>query len=170
MRRPLIWLMGIVLAIGVAACGGQAPVNEFGKQDGEQIRQMISEFVTAYNAKDVEKIVTFFAPNASLMPPNRATLNGTEAIQGYFQERVTTEGGTDLAIQPQVVEGHGTLAYTVGAFTLKLQPPDGSEPHSDRGKVVWIVKKIGGQWRFEWQMMASDLPPVVPPAQPASGD
>jgi hypothetical protein len=44
-----------------------------------------------------------------------------------------------------------------------VRPPDGTPQRHDRGKVLWIVRKLGGQWKFEYQIMSSDLPPV--PAQ-----
>ena len=63
-------------------------------------------------------------------------------------------------------EGHGTLAYFAGTFSLDLKPEGGPE-RRDRGKVIWILRKLGGQWRFEYQIMSSDLPPPVVPAEPA---
>ena len=123
---------------------------------------MIKEFVAAYNAKDVEKVGTYFSGNASLMPANRSTLNGVEAIKGFFNERFAVDGATDLNIEMLSVQGHGTLAYFAGTFSLNLRPPDGSAERRDRGKVIWILRKLGGQWRFEYQIMSSDLPPVVP--------
>ena len=83
---------------------------------------MVQEFVAAYNAKDVEKIGTFFSGNASLMPANRSTLNGVEAIKGFYKERVTVEGATDLTIEMLSVQGHGPLAYFAGTFSLNLKP------------------------------------------------
>jgi len=161
MRRGLG--LGVVLsvALSLVGCGGSTPTEEFGRADAEQISKMVQEFVGAYNAKDVEKIGTYFSGNASLMPANRSTLNGVEAIKGFYKERVTVEGATDLAIQMLSVQGHGPLAYFAGTFSLNLKPADGTERH-DRGKVIWILRKLGGQWRFEYQMMSSDLPPVVP--------
>jgi ketosteroid isomerase-like protein len=101
------------------------------------------------------------------MPANRSTLNGVEAIKGFYKERVTTEGATDLAIEMQSVQGHGPLAYFAGTFSLNLKPAGGAERH-DRGKVIWILRKLGSQWKFEYQIMSSDLPPVVPAeAEPA---
>jgi uncharacterized protein (TIGR02246 family) len=161
MRRGLAFLFAVTAAVGLTACGGSAPTEQFGRADAEQISKMVQEFSAAYNAKDVEKIATYFAGNASLMPANRSTLNGVEAIKGFYKERVTTEGATDLAIEMQSVQGHGPLAYFAGTFTLNLKPADGTE-RRDRGKVIWILRKLGAQWRFEYQMMSSDLPPVVP--------
>lgn len=165
MHRSLAFLFAVTVAVGLAACGGSATVEPFGRADAEQISKMVQEFAAAYNAKDVEKIGTYFAGNASLMPANRSTLNGVEAIKGFYKERVTTEGATDLAVAMQSVQGHGPLAYYAGTFTLNLKPEGGTE-RRDRGKVIWILRKLGPQWRFEYQIMSSDLPPVVP-AEPA---
>jgi ketosteroid isomerase-like protein len=161
MRRGLALCVALSAALTVTACGGPAPTEQFGRADAEQISKMVQDFVAAYNAKDVEKIGTYFAGNASLMPANRATLTGVDAVKGFYKERVTTEGATDLAIEMASVQGHGPLAYFAGTFSLSLKPAVGTE-RRDRGKVIWILRKLGGQWRFEYQMMSSDLPPVVP--------
>lgn len=166
MRRGAV--LGVVLgvALGLAACGGPAPSQEFGREDAEQISKMVQDFAAAYNAKDVEKIGTYFAGNASVMPANRSTLNGVEAVKGFYNERVNVDGATDLAIEMLSVQGHGPLAYFAGTFSLNLKPAGGPE-RRDRGKVIWILRKLGGQWRFEYQIMSSDLPPVVPaPPEP----
>jgi ketosteroid isomerase-like protein len=161
MRRGLALCVALGAALSLIACGGSAPTEQFGRTDAEQISKMVQDFVVAYNAKDVEKIGTYFTGNASLMPANRSTLNGVEAVKGFYKERVTTEGATNLAIQMLSVQGHGPLAYFAGTFSLDLKPADGTERH-DRGKVIWILRKLGGQWKFEYQIMSSDLPPVVP--------
>jgi ketosteroid isomerase-like protein len=165
MRQRLAWFGAAVLALGVAACAGSAPSQEFGKPDADQIRKMVQDFTAAYNAKDIAKIGTFFSPGASLMPPNRNTLRGLEAVKGFYEGRVNDEGANGLAIEIQAIEGHGPLGYVVGTFSLNLTPPNGAPGRHDRGKVLWIVRKLAGQWKFDWQIMASDLPPVVPSGQ-----
>ena len=162
MRLRLPHLIALVLAVSVAACGGSAPSQDFGKADAVQITKLVQDLAAAYNAKDVEKIGTFFSGNASVMPANRSTLNGVDAVKGFYKERVTTEGATNLAIETLSVQGQGTLAYFAGTFSLDLKPETGPQRH-DRGKVIWILRKLGGQWRFEYQMMSSDLPPPEPP-------
>lgn len=161
MRTRLIQAMAVAIAVGLAACG-QAPSLEFGKQDADQIKKMVQDFVVAYNAKDVQKVGTYFGPTAALMPANRSTLRGVDAVKGYYDGRFK-EGVTDLNIEPLNVEGHGPLGYVAATFSFNVRPPDGTPERHDRGKVLWIVRKIGGQWKFEYQIMSSDLPPV--PAQ-----
>jgi uncharacterized protein (TIGR02246 family) len=161
MRKSLASLVALMMMFGLVACGGSAPTEQFGRADAEQISKMVQDFVTAYNAKDVEKVGAFFAGNASVMPANRSTLNGVEAVKGFYRERFTVDGATDLAIEMLSVQGHGPLAYFAGTFSLNLKPAGGTE-RRDRGKVIWILRKLGGQWRFEYQIMSSDLPPVLP--------
>jgi uncharacterized protein (TIGR02246 family) len=161
MCTRLIQAMAVAIAVGLAACG-PAPSLEFGKQDADQIKKMVQDFVVAYNAKDVQKVGTYFGPTAALMPANRSTLRGVDAVKGYYDGRFK-EGVTDLNIEPMNVEGHGSLGYVAATFSFNVRPPDGTPERHDRGKVLWIVRKIGGQWKFEYQIMSSDLPPV--PAQ-----
>jgi ketosteroid isomerase-like protein len=164
MRTTLGGLLALIMTIGLVACGGGASQQEFGKQDVAQINQMVQGFVAAYNAKDVEKIGTFFAGTAALMPANQNTLRGVDPIKSWYEFRVKDQGAKDLAIEPLTVDGHGPLAYVAGTFSVNFEPTDGTAARHDRGKVLWIVRKFAGQWKFECQIMSSDLAPVVPAA------
>ena len=157
----------VVMAVALVGCGGgPAPSQEFGKEDATQIRQLVSDLVAAYNAKEIDKLAGLFSGNAIIMPPNRSTLRGQELVKGYFQGRLNDEGATDLVLDQLTLDGQGTLAYVLTTYQLNLKPAGGTEERF-RGKVVWIVRKLGGQWRFEVQMMSGDIPPAAPPAVPA---
>lgn len=163
MDRRMWRAMAVAAAVVLAACAGTtSSTTGFSKADADEIKAMVREFVAAYNAKDVAKIGTFFDASASLMPINRNTLRGVDAVKTYYEGRVKDEGGTDLAIEPIAVEGQGSLGYIAATFTMAFRPPDGSAERRDRGKVIWIVRKLAGHWKFEYQIMSSDLPPVVP--------
>ena len=166
MRLPVIRLFALVAAVGLAACATQAPTQEFGKEDVAQLKGLLGEFVAAYNAQDVEKMGTLFSANCALMPPNRSTLRGVDVVKGYFEGRWKDDGGTNLAVEPLTIEGHGPLGFVTGTFSLDLKGPDGTGTGRDRGKVMWIVHKYSEQWKFEWQMMSSDLPPAEPAVAP----
>ncbi len=168
MRRYLLSLTAIAVAVVAAACGGKPASAEFGKEDVAAIRQLVQDFVTAYNAKDVAKVQSLFSGTASIMPANRNTLSGVDGVKAYFQERLTTEGAGDLNVDINTIEGQGTLGYVGAKFALALNPAGAPEPKHDRGKVLWIVRKLGGRWLFEVQIMSSDLPPAMPPAPPSA--
>jgi uncharacterized protein (TIGR02246 family) len=156
--------MILAAALAVASCSAPT-VKEFGREDAAQIRQFVQEFVTAYNAKDAAKMATLYAGAAILMPPNASTVRGAEPIQGYYQNRFTVDGATDLVIEIGEISGQGPLAYAIGTVNVKFKPEGKPEGH-DRGKILFILRNLAKTWRIEVSMWSSDLPPVVP-APPA---
>jgi ketosteroid isomerase-like protein len=170
-RRGIAALV-IVAAAGMAlgACSGpQTP--EFGKPEVGAITKLVQDFQASYNAKDVDKTASVFSGSATLMPPNRSTLHGIEAIKEYYRNRFA-EGATDLSVDIKEINGVGTLAYMTATFSYKDRPENGPESRN-RGKFVWIVRNMGGgQWRCEYHIWNSDLPlpapaPVEPESKPA---
>ncbi len=159
MRARILGLL-VVAAVAVAACSAPT-AKEFGKADQDAIRKLVKDFVAAYNAHDLEKVGTFFSGNAALMPANRSTLRGVDVLKTYYDERFKN-GATNLEIEPQDVSGHGPLGYFTGLFSFDMMPPGAGVPVHDRGKVLWIVRHYGGQWKFDYQIMSSDLPPQLP--------
>ncbi|MBP1636375.1 MAG: Ketosteroid isomerase-like protein [Acidobacteria bacterium] len=170
MLMRFLRVLVVIGAVAAAGCGGaQAPALDFGKEDAAQIRQLVADFTAAYNARDVQKLSSLYSGNAILMPPNRTTLRGQEMVKSYFESRVNEEGATDLSFGELSLDGQGTLAYVFATYDLKLRPASGPEERY-RGKNLWIARKLGGQWRFELEMMSSDLPPAAPPAPAAEGE
>jgi uncharacterized protein (TIGR02246 family) len=154
MRAPS-FVAAITLAVALAACS--APTQrEFGKADRDSITKLSQDFITAYNAKDAAKITTLFTGGAGLMPPNASTVRGTDSIRDYFVSRFS-QGATDLAIEPKDIAGSGTLAYISGNYSLRLAPAGGPE-RKDRGKLLWVLRQLGGRWLLEYLIFSSDFP------------
>jgi uncharacterized protein (TIGR02246 family) len=149
------------LAVLLAGCSAPAQ-REFGKTDRDNITKLIQDFTTAYNAKDAAKITSLFTGGAGLMPPNASTVRGAESIKEYFVSRFA-QGATDLVIDPKDVAGSGALAYIAGNYSLKLAPAGGAE-RRDRGKLLWVLHKLGGRWLLEYLIFSSDFPAVPTPA------
>ncbi len=167
MHSRSLAFMTVVLAFLVASCSGPQ-VKVFGREDADQIRKVVQDFVTAYNAKDAAKLATLYSGSATLMPANTSTVRGSESIVGYYEKRFTIDGAVDLSIEPRDVSGEGSLAYMTGTFSLNLRP-DGKSAGHDRGKLLFILRNLAKVWRIELSMWNSDLPPAVPekPAETA---
>ena len=148
-----------VMAIALGACSAPRP-REFGKADVDSITKLTQDFMTAYNAKDARKVVTLFAGSAVLMPPNASTVRGTDAIQGYFENRFA-QGATGVVIGPKDISGVGPLAYGSGEYSLKMAPPGGPE-RPDRGKFLWVFRNFSGKWLLVYLIFSSDFP--APPS------
>ena len=50
------------------------------------------------------------------------------------------------------------LAYQSGTYEMDLKPATG-EPGRDRGKYLFILRKMPIGWKYEYTMWNSDLPP-----------
>jgi ketosteroid isomerase-like protein len=167
MRSLSLAIVTLAAALAVASCSGPQ-VREFGRQDAEQLRAFVQEFVTAYNAKDAAKVQSLYSGAAILMPPNASTVRGSEPIQGYYENRFKFDGATGLEIETGDISGQWPLAYVIGSVSVNLKP-EGQPERRDRGKILFILRNLANTWRIEISMWSSDLEPVVP-APPAEAE
>ena len=146
-----------VVAVGFFGCSRPAAGPQFTKEDVGTITNTIQELETAFNAHEPDKVVALFSANAVVMPPNQSTARAQEAVKEYYVGRFR-EGASDLEIEPKDITGVGTLAYASGDFRLNLAAVDG-EPQRDRGKFVWIFRKLNNRWLIEYVIFSSDFAP-----------
>jgi ketosteroid isomerase-like protein len=159
--RTLRLITTIVSAMALFGCS-RAPVGpQFTKSDVEAITGRIGEFKTALNAADPDKVAALFAANAVVMPPNQSTARARDAVKEYYVGRFS-EGAKDLELDPKDISGVGTLAYASGDFRLNLAAHADGEPQRDRGKFIWIFRKLKDQWLIEYVIFSSDFPPRGP--------
>ena len=144
-------LVALALCAGTAACGAKTEA-EFGTSDQQAIRQTTTALETAFNAKDVDKILTVYTDNSTFMPPNKPLLRGRGSLKGFY-EGLLNGGSSDLKITPADVAGHGPLAYESGSYSMM------NGKVSDRGKYLFVFRQLAGNWRIEYASWSSDLPP-----------
>src|SRR3954469_2468354 len=115
--------------------------------DQAAIRAADTAFATAAGAGDAARRAAMYVPNASLMPPNVATLQGREAIQKFWGDFVGAYR-VNIVLKAEEVEGHGDLAYSRGRYTLDLTPKaKGAAAAHDEGKFLTIFRRQpDGSW------------------------
>jgi ketosteroid isomerase-like protein len=92
------------------------------------------------------------------MPPNQPVLRGKDALKTFYDDLLKS-GATDLKLDVTEVSGHGPLAYQSGSYEMDVKPSSGPMVH-DRGKYLFIARKLNGAWRYEYMVWNSDLPPA----------
>lgn len=157
MRRGL--LAATVAALTISCSQSTEP--QFGQQDAARIRQRAQEYAQAFNAKDVQKVLTFYSGETVFMPPNAPTIRGRDAVADFYKG-MYGEGAGDLVLESKDVGGHGTLAYESGTFSLNRRPASGPETR-DRGKYMFIWRYYQAQkaWLIDYTIWSSDLPQRV---------
>lgn len=144
-------LLAVSVCISASACGGKQEA-EFGIPDQQAIRAATTTLESAFNAKDVDKILTLYTENSVFMPPNKPLLRGRPSLKGFY-DGLMAAGSKDLKITPADVAGHGPLAYESGSYSMM----NGTVP--DRGKYLFIFRNLSGNWKIEYTSWSSDLPP-----------
>jgi ketosteroid isomerase-like protein len=143
------------LSVGVSACSGPRE-QAFGTPDAQAIRQATAALETAFNAKDVDTILSLYTDNSVFMPPNKPLLRGRVALKGFY-EGLLQGGSTDLKLTPEDVAGHGPLAYESGSYSMM------NAGTHDRGKFLFVFRNMGGNWKIEYTIWSSDLPAAAGP-------
>jgi ketosteroid isomerase-like protein len=144
-------LVALSVCVGASACGGKTEA-EFGMPDQQAIRQVSATLESAFNAKDIDKILTLYTENSVFMPPNKPLLRGRALLKGFY-DSLLAGGSKDLKITSGDVAGQGPLAYESGSYSMM----NGNVP--DRGKFLFILRSMNGTWKIEYTSWSSDLPP-----------
>lgn len=153
MRRYLV-VLGLLAGLS-AACGSSVNV--------EQERDALLQRDRAWSdsAKDLEKFLSFFAPDASIYPPGMPIATGAAAIRDSFT-KMASMPGFSIAWTPTKadVSANGDLGHTAGTYDLTMAGA------SEKGKYVTAWKKqADGQWMVTDDIFNADAAPRAPAAQ-----
>lgn len=123
------------------------------------IRRVGDQWARHWNAKELDKLIEYYAQDAVYMPPHHAAVHGKQEIQEYLKGPMA-HGVSDLAYEVTFIRHSGDLAYDVGRYAMTVPQKDGSKRH-DRGKYLTVWKRQNdGTWRIVADTWSSDLPPV----------
>src|SRR4029079_405967 len=146
-----------VLVCLTAACSATPPGEEFGMKDQSAIRDRTAGFVKAFNGKDVPQLLGIYTENSVFMPPNQPIIRGRDALKTFYDE-LFAAGATNLKMDVTEVSGHGPLAYESGTYEMDVKPKPGAGVEHDRGKYLFILRRMNNTWRLEYTVWNSDFP------------
>jgi uncharacterized protein (TIGR02246 family) len=137
----------MILAI-LTSCGRESASLPDPKGDNE-IRRRTKEFVQAFNAKDSDKLASFWAEDALYTNPlSGDTAEGRQAIAEYYRKKFSEVGNSELQVAINNVEfPEANRAIATGQFQLILrdQPPIKSafkaEYRKEQGE--WFLDHVG---------------------------
>ena len=105
---------------------------------------------SAYSAesKDVERVVSYFADDAVLVPPDQPIVKGKEALRKFVEESFKIPGfsiswrSSDIKLSPD-----GKLAYMYGENMTTMNDSTGNKISiPGRGYSIWR-KEPDGNWK-----------------------
>jgi uncharacterized protein (TIGR02246 family) len=140
--------------------------NDARNADARAIRESETQWARAWAAKDVHRIVSHYADDASVELTGVPIMSGKDAIRARVSKTFADRNFT-LSFAPVHVEvsRSGDLAYTQGAYTVTLTDPATDRPVTANGKYVIVYRKErDGRWMAIHDINNRDAP--VPSAKP----
>jgi uncharacterized protein (TIGR02246 family) len=128
--------------------------------DEQAIRAADAAWLKAVQAKDVDRIVSFYADDASEFPIEEPIATGKHAIRQNWQHML---GIPVLSLTWQItrveVSQSGDLAYVQSTYEASFENPQGGKPAIEKGKAVTVWNKQGDTWRAVADISNTDAPP-----------
>ena len=154
--KKLFPIVATLLVLAISGCAPQVDVEA----DKAAIRDLTDvQWLNAAQAKDVDTVLSFFADDASQLPPNTPIIIGIEAIRAR-QSEAFSRPGFAMSWQTTKVEvsRSGDLAYSYGPLQTTVDDAEGN-PVTDKGKWVTVWKKQpDGTWKVVIDILNSDGP------------
>jgi len=127
MRRS--WFPVLLMIVAVTACAPQ------GSRESSEIAAAADRWEEALNAGDLDGVVSLYAEDCRLLPPNGEMAQGHDAVRADFGKMIAAGLKGELETIEAVVAAD--IGYRVGTYVLAA--PDGTEV--DRGKYIEVWRR-----------------------------
>jgi len=113
-----------------------------GKGIDEQIKRLRELWAEAFNARDLETSLLFYADDAVVLPPNGIAVRGAEAIRDLLKSMFDA-GHSEGKFEQSQIEYSGNMAVEVGAYTVQTHGDGGTRQDTGRYMATWRRQENG---------------------------
>jgi ketosteroid isomerase-like protein len=111
------------------------------------LRDADAQWCKAAQAKDVDKTVSFYSDDATVMPSNAPVATTKDAIRKVWGDLIASPRFSISWKATKIeVAKSGDLAALSGTYELTTNDATG-QPTTDHGKYVEVWEKKGGAWK-----------------------
>ncbi len=168
MRRarwsPAVLAIGLGLLWNAPVPGSAETLQPTAGVDVSAVAAQLRAFETAHeraiDAKDVEAILRFYAPDLITVSPGQPILRGREWIRSTMAELYRTYDFHERFTLGDIRLLGDRVAATV-EYEQRMTRLSGGTPLVETGKGMCILKRsAGNMWQFEWNAYAPDPKPA----------
>ena len=123
----------------IAATADPRPVQAENMLSTEEAANVVEEFRTAYEARNVDRLVELFAPDAA-----ENGTRGVEAIAQGYRRMFTAIDELSYTLESLAIAPRGATAEVRGPFIIRYRET-GGERHEVRGQAEWEVRRREGR-------------------------
>lgn len=149
-------LLEAAILIQFATTGSAAVTLEGPREHAQAIRALDSAWSEALQCKDLDSVMSNYASDAVLLPPDEPMVRGSDAIRKWFHRRLATPGYSATFTPVHiVVAASADLAYEIGTFRVVIAGENQStQVYVGKHLVTWI--RPNGHWRVAAESINRD--------------
>jgi len=140
LTSAILFCLSFLILVSASQNKGGDELNE-----EKAIQASISQFVTAYNAGDLEAVLAYYTEDLIKTRqggPAETKAETAKRVAGVF-ERFRSR----VDVINDEIRVSGEMAYTRGSFRVTLTPKDGGESQVVERRYLEIWRKENGRWR-----------------------
>ena len=133
-----------VVTFAISACAGPTDID----REREVLLRTDKEWAAAVGSGNLDKIASYWADDAIVLPPDAVAVVGKQAIREFVAASLKLPGfAISWEASQAVIAANGDLGYTVGTNKVTMLGSNGS-PVTTVGKAVTVWRKeANGTWR-----------------------
>lgn len=136
---------GILAA--TASCAPQVPSVDL-EAERTALREADSRYTQLATAKDAEGVSGLYSVDATIYPPDGATVSGLDGVREFAAE-FTSVPGLTVSFRPLVIEvsRDGDMGYTINAVEITI-PDEAGNPVTELSRDFHLWRKQqDGSWK-----------------------
>jgi len=164
MHNRYAWAAAFALTVIFAGCqqAPPPPAPDTHDADVKAIRDVETAWAQAFAAKDLDKVMAFYADDATVFFADAPVIKGTAAIKAALKPALEDKNFSFTSAPDKVdVAKSGDLGYSQGAYTATFTDPKTKKVLMGKGKSVTVYRKqADGSWKVVADIGNEDAPPA----------
>ena len=161
--KRLLMLIPFLCCLGCQQ--GQEVASGDVESDIQAIKDVVAGWSAAFNAADVDKILSYYTDEVVRIPPNEPALVGKEAIRSKYQQAFDeyTAEGKDVV---ENVEVSVDLAVANTTYKYVVTSKSKQDSVETKGNEILVLKKqANGTWKFTYLIWSDEGLTKPPPTE-----
>lgn len=127
------------------------------QNDEQEIRQLVSSWMAASKAGDVEMVLSMLADDVIFLLPGQPVMRKADFASAARAQSGRGAPQIDGSSEIQEIKVFGDWAFMWTKLTVVVTPPGSAAPIKRAGHTLTILNKQGGKW-----LLARDANLLVP--------
>ncbi len=112
-----------------------------------ELKALDSDWSKAAGAKNVDKVVSYYADDATAYPPGAPAVRGRDNFKKAWGDMLNMPGLQSFGWKVTAAGAEGNLGYTSGTYQMTMKGKDGKTT-TENGKYVCVWRKgADGKWK-----------------------